>query len=767
MNLKISLILFLLFFITASLFSQDLDREQNVKMDSLITALKNAKEDTVRCTILNTMIEAEPDDNIWPQYNEQLKTLCKLNLKKHGNGDPLHVFFLKYLASSINNDGYLANIQGDITKALRYYEEGLALDQKSGNLQGVATSLNNIGSIHQYQGDVKKALEYYQKSLILRTELNDKLGISESYNNIGLVYNEQGNIPGALNNYHKGLKIQEEIGDKKGIATSLNNMGELYQQQGDTSRALNYYNKSLKLQEEIGDKNGLAGSLHNIGHIYYERGDIKSALNYFNKSYKISEEIGSKVGMAHCLNSIGVIYSGTNDLSKASEYWWKSLKLREELGDKQGMSLSLNQIATALFKLGKINEAKTYAEQSLKLAQELGYPGDIKTSSGSLSRIYSKAGDWKKAYEMLDLFRQMSDSVSNENSRRITLQKSLQYEYEKKAVADSIKTTSQLKIFDAQIQQQKTQRNALYIGIGLITLFAFFMYNRFKVTQKQKQIIELKEKETQLQKYVIEEKHKEINDSINYAERIQRSFLATEELLSAYLHDYFVLFKPKAIVSGDFYWGAAIRPINSNQPDNFILVTADSTGHGVPGAIMSLLNITSLEKAIEHETEPAAILNHTRKTIIDRLKKDGSVDGGKDGMDCSLIYFDFKNNQLMYAAANNAIWLVRQNGSAKELIELTPDKMPVGKHDKDTISFSQHTVQLQKGDLIYTFTDGIPDQFGGAKGKKFMYKQLKELIVNISDLSLQEQKKSIESSLNNWKGDLEQVDDITLIGLKI
>jgi serine phosphatase RsbU (regulator of sigma subunit) len=257
---------------------------------------------------------------------------------------------------------------------------------------------------------------------------------------------------------------------------------------------------------------------------------------------------------------------------------------------------------------------------------------------------------------------------------------------------------------------------------------------------------------------LVEEKHREITDSINYAERIQRSFLATKEQLDEKLKEYFVLFQPKDVVSGDFYWAHTL------QNGNFALVTADSTGHGVPGAIMSLLNTSSLERAVELGiSEPAEILNHTRQTIIERLKKDGSAEGGKDGMDCSLISFNKEKSKFVYAAANNPIWIIRN----KELIELTPDKIPVGKHDRDSISFAQQEVEIQKGDMIYTLTDGFPDQFGGPKGKKFMYKKLKELLISIAHKSVKEQKTELKVILKNWMGNIEQVDDVTIIGIRV
>jgi serine phosphatase RsbU (regulator of sigma subunit)/ABC-type amino acid transport substrate-binding protein len=308
------------------------------------------------------------------------------------------------------------------------------------------------------------------------------------------------------------------------------------------------------------------------------------------------------------------------------------------------------------------------------------------------------------------------------------------------------------------------------ISIAVVgSVFAFVIYwNRklkkeINLRKEAEEKLQLLFKEVNNQKLLIEEKHKEITDSINYAERIQRSFLATKELLNENLPDYFVFFQPKEIVSGDFYWASKL---SNNQ---FALATADSTGHGVPGAIMSLLNIMSLEKSIENNSEPAEILNSARTTIIDRLKKDGSPDGGKDGMDCSLISLDFQNLKMTYSAANNPVWIVRPSSDTghDELLELAPDKMPVGKHDRDSISFSQHVVDLQKGDVIYTLTDGMADQFGGEKGKKFMYKKLKELLISVVRLSMPDQKEKLAEVLNNWKGDLEQVDDVTVIGIRV
>jgi len=298
----------------------------------------------------------------------------------------------------------------------------------------------------------------------------------------------------------------------------------------------------------------------------------------------------------------------------------------------------------------------------------------------------------------------------------------------------------------------------------------------------------------------LEHRNKEITDSINYAERIQRSFLASKQLLDTNLTspsseedrggDYFVFFQPKDVVSGDFYWASTIK--TQDNQNSFCYVTADSTGHGVPGAIMSIANIACLKEAVTKGFKrPDEILNETRKLVIEYLKNDGSPEGGKDGMDCSLLVLNHDKTQLSFASANNPVFIVRKTppilpigeeigGVASnlapsplvrpggvELLEFKPDKMPLGKHDKDQEPFTLQTVELQKGDVIYTLTDGFPDQFGGEKGKKYMTKKLKELLLTLAHLPMKEQHAKLEEEFMNWKGSNEQIDDVCIIGVRV
>lgn len=251
----------------------------------------------------------------------------------------------------------------------------------------------------------------------------------------------------------------------------------------------------------------------------------------------------------------------------------------------------------------------------------------------------------------------------------------------------------------------------------------------------------------------IQQSSKEITDSIKYAKRIQHTLLANEELLKNNLSDYFILYKPKDIVSGDFYWA-------TSKHDKFYLAACDSTGHGVPGAFMSLLNISFLNEAINERSllEPNQICEHVRQKLIESI----SQDGGQDGMDGVLVCLDEENKKLSFAAAHNAPILIREN----TLIEFEADKMPIGIGVNQN-EFTQQTVDVQPGDLFYLYTDGYTDQFGGPKGKKFKYKQMKALLQSICNQPLVEQRKILDAIITDWKRDLEQTDDILIIGFKI
>lgn len=298
---------------------------------------------------------------------------------------------------------------------------------------------------------------------------------------------------------------------------------------------------------------------------------------------------------------------------------------------------------------------------------------------------------------------------------------------------------------------QEWMKSFSYPNLFFITLLIYLGVRLFK-QENQKYSHQIEE-----QKKVLEEKNQEITDSINYAKKIQSALIPSEEDFNSNFTESFVLFKPKDIVSGDFYW------VTKFEGKTFY-ATGDCTGHGVPGGFMTMLAISFLDEIInqKHVTEPALILNSLRERIIYTLKQTGVSGEGKDGMDIVLCCIDEKSALLKYAAANNSLYLLRN----KQFTEFKPDKQPCGFHH-DLKPFTQREVILSKGDVIYTFTDGFADQFGGPKGKKFKYKQLEELTLSLHDQPLIKQKKELDNIFIQWKGSLEQIDDVCMIGVKV
>ncbi len=315
------------------------------------------------------------------------------------------------------------------------------------------------------------------------------------------------------------------------------------------------------------------------------------------------------------------------------------------------------------------------------------------------------------------------------------------------------------------LSNERIQRQSIisYFIIGSLVislLFGVFMYRVYSqkkkahlLITKQKEQVEQKQGEIEAQKQVIELKQKEIVDSINYARRIQYALLANDKLLCKNLESYFVLFKPKDIVSGDFYWA-------TEHENDFYLAVCDSTGHGVPGAFMSLLSIGFLSEAIKEKNikEPNKVFDYVRKRLIESITNENQ----KDGFDGILLRFNKVSNEITYSASNNHPVIISKN----QMIHLTCDKMPVGKGE-NIDEFTLQTINTFKGDTIYLYTDGYADQFGGPKGKKFKYKPLNDLLLSFNSDDLSNQKNILESTFTNWKGNLEQVDDVLVIGVRV
>jgi tetratricopeptide (TPR) repeat protein len=470
---------------------------QNV--DSLRLALKNAKHDTVKCRILSLLAETASDEE-WPGFNEQLRQIAEERIKSNSPRDSLYKIYAGFLASAFNNIGYLANQEGDISKALNYYGKSLKITEEIADKQGIAGVLNNLGFICNSQGDIPKALDYYNRS----------------------------------------LKLMEEIGDKENIAVLLNNIGLIFNSQGEFSLAMDYYNRSLKIKIEVGNKDEIAYSLNNIGHIYQQKNELSTAYDYLLRCLKIYEESGNIKGIGFSMSNLGVISFKMNNIPEALDYFRKSLKIRKETGEMIGLASVFNYLGEVYLLRKKYSLAYAYSDSSLSLSKKLGFPIEIRTAEQTLSKIESARGNFKEALIHFEQFIIYRDSISNAENKKASIKSQLKYEYEKQAAQDSVKNAEKIVqqsiIHEEAIKQQRLYTYGGGIGFGLMLIIAGISFRAFRNKQKANLIINAQKHLVEEQKKMVEEKQKEILDSIYYARRIQRALMSSEKHIEKNLY---------------------------------------------------------------------------------------------------------------------------------------------------------------------------------------------------------------------------------------
>ncbi|OFY86830.1 MAG: hypothetical protein A3F72_21325 [Bacteroidetes bacterium RIFCSPLOWO2_12_FULL_35_15] len=776
--------IFIYYFILLTCFSfveKTYASDRSGKIDSLKQLIGKVESDSGKIGIFNAlafqMAFSNPDSAIY--YANKSLALSEPHLKSTKEEERTKYLSLK--STSFHNLGVIYYYDGNDEKALNYYFKALEIRNKLSiehpqlikYKNDLADTYNNIGIAYKHKGEFEKALEYYLKVLMVYEEINktnkgdfsSKTGIGAAYNNLGVVYTALGNYSEALQNHLKSLKIKEEIGDKSGIAYSYNNIGIVYEYQEDFDHALEYYFKSLKIRQETGNKMGIANSFNNIGNIYSGKKKHKEALEYLKMSVEIKEELGDKEGIAASYSNIGMLYFDLGGFQKNPDsaaiyyknalfYLKEVLKMDEENNDKSGMATSDVNIGSVLTWLGRFEEAEEYLQRGLKLAMESDEKDLVKNAYMGLSELNSKTGNYKNAFEYHLLYSQIKDSLLNEESGKQIKEMSARFESEKKEKQILLLEKDKEKQEEARKRQQLFFLVAVAFSIS-IAIIAIIIFRTLKVTRNQKIVIEK-------QKHLVEEKQKEIIDSITYAKRLQEAILPPLELIKKQLPESFVLYKPKDIVAGDFYWMEVI--------DNIVFIAAaDCTGHGVPGAMVSVVCSNALNRTVKEFGLRATgeILDKVTDLVLETFEKSSS--DVKDGMDISLLAIKFpspneidRQIRLQWSGANNPLWYV-QNGNIKEI---TADKQPIGKQDKRK-PFTTHTIEYSDYSVFYLFTDGLPDQFGGLKGKKFLYKRFKENLFSIYKLPMEEQQSNLEKTFQDWKGRLEQLDDITVIGIKI
>jgi serine phosphatase RsbU (regulator of sigma subunit) len=621
-------------------------------------------------------------------------------------------------------------------------------------LKDDSTKLKALNELSRYVVDIdpEKAIAHANTALQLAETGGHKYFQAMALNNIGNGYFNKADYKTCLNYYFRALKIQESINNKKGILTGCGAIGNVYIGLKKPDEALKYFERAFKIANEIGSTRGLASCLIAMGTIYADKKDYNKALDHFFRSLKLFEEINNDDAVATCYNNIADSYQHLQDFQKSLIYITKAAELYEKTGNIFGQSLAMNNYGDFYHSIGDEATALTYYKRGLEIGKLIDANDHVLQSYKGITTAYKNLGNYKAAFEVQELFQQLNDSIYNVESSKQIEEMQARFDSDKKEQTIALLTKDK-KIQEEEIYRQTMTSRVIGIVGVLILLLAFVAIRGF--IQKRKANLELavKNEKIELAYNIIEDQHKDIKDSINYAKRIQYALLANNNLLNQHLAEYFILFEPKDIVSGDFYWA-------TEHENKFYLAVCDSTGHGVPGAFMSLLNIGFLSEAIKEKniSKPNEILNYVRKRLIDSIETEEQ----KDGMDAILICIDKTKNVITYSAANNEPILIRNN----EINKLPKDKMPVGRGER-TDSFALFSIDCQPGDALYLYTDGYADQFGGKDGKKFKYRQLNELLLTNYNKPYSEQKDVLNLTFQKWRGDLEQVDDVAIIGIRI
>jgi len=644
-------------------------------------------------------------------------------------------------------------------------------------------------------------LLYDNKALALNQELNNKGGIANILGNIGNVYHSQGNYPLALEYDLKSLKTNKERGNKIGIANNLSNIGNIYTEQGNYAKALENDSIAVAAYNEIGNKHGAVRTLGNMGVVYADMGDYKKALEIDLKTTPLCEEIGDRFDISSNFGNIGSVYLQLANYPKALEYSFKALAIKKEIGDKEGEATDLSNIGDIYTRQKNYKQGKAYLDSALNLSRNMGDKALIENAYNSLEIFDSAVGDYKTALEDYKKNIVYRDSLVNEANTKKTVQEQMNFEFEQKQATEKAEQDKKDAVAEQDRNRQKVIRNSFIGGFALMLALAFFIFRGYRQKQKdniiitqQKELVEKQRDEVEKQKHevekqkdevvhqkaIVEEKNKDILDSITYAKRLQDAILPPLSLIKQYLPESFLLYKPKDIVAGDFYWMERVTSLNFSQGRDFersrpdmpsllgegkdeviLIAAADCTGHGVPGALVSVVCSNALNRTVKEFkiTEPGKILDKVRELVLETFEKSGEI---QDGMDISLCCINTKTDDVQWSGAYNSLWYIQNN----EIKEVAADKQPIGKMDKP-MPFNTNNLNLQKGDTLYLFTDGYADQFGGPKGKKFKYAQFQEKLLAISHQSMAEQKDILDKTIQEWKGSLEQVDDILVIGVRV
>lgn len=671
----------------------------------------------------------------------------------------------------------------DTLKSRVYSDSALiyAYRTKSPDLKGRAHQFK--GWYYQDCSRFKEANAQYYKSLTFLKKAGNEQGIADAYGNIGNSYLDMDEFQKSLDYQQLSLSANEKIIAKKpkkealimakeGRAYALHNIASIFEQIGLFDQALKYEYKSLDYELERKNMVGAAISYNTLGILHNSLKDKDSAIYYFKKSLEIYKKHKYPYGLASVMHNYALMENSDLSNKEQDQMLRKALEIRRSLGDIDGEMRLLLDVG-----LKRIDQL---SKDSLNEILEVVYPhilgGELDHLSEDYYQLYayykSRIGDFDSAYSALESYLDLKEISDVEKHANDLIARDIRFQWESKNLERENEFAAERLKDQEEINRQQNYIYLSVIGLIVVLVSLFFIVQSNRRSRRTNELLSQKNKLINDQKEIVEERNRSISDSINYAKRLQTAILPTPEEVNSQLPNSFLFFKPKDVVSGDFHWFEA-------KEEAIYIAVADCTGHGVPGAMVSVVCSNAMNQAVNEFglTSPALILDKTRELVIQRFQKSGEV--VVDGMDIVFCAVAKNKQSLVFAGANNPLWIARKNqfidrnkydvpteGAEFSLIEIKGDKQPVGQYARME-PFKEQWVELFPGDTMYLSSDGFADQFGGERGKKFKYAALREFLLSIKNLSMHEQRDCLEQCFENWKGDLEQVDDLCVIGFSV
>jgi len=637
--------------------------------------------------------------------------------------------------------------------------------KNSDNLSFTADGFNMIGYALREMVRMEESYIYFQKALDLRFDLKEYDKASNTLNLIGTAYHRTGDLEQSLGYYMQAIEQAEINGNPEYLSGPISNIGKLYSDMGDNEKALEYDLRALAIARESNDIGGIALAYNHLGTIYQETGYLDTAKIFYKEAMKLYEETDNLSGAAHVYNNMAIIYFMEGSPEESLIHFRRAMEMRLASRDMISYSQSLMNMGIYYQMLEEYDSAIYYTDSSVVVAVEHNGLLEQKDSYLVLSECYEAKNDYKNSLKSFQDYVLIKDSIMDENGLKNIQEMETKYK--------SKEQQKELELKDLKIKQEAEEKKYaesknnfkfLIIGItGACMLLILVLIGRGYFA-KRKSNIKLADinEELESQKSIIEAKNKDITDSILYAQKIQEAMLHSQTDIRNVFPDSFVIYKPKDIVAGDFYWWI-------NEGNRFYLAAADCTGHGVPGAMISVACASILNKALKELglSKPSDILDKTTELVVDAFSiSESEQTYMKDGMDialCAIEKGEKESVTIEFSGANNPLWIFRKNGAFEEI---RGDRQPVGYFENQK-PFTNSSITLEKGDTIYMFSDGYTDQFGGEKNKKFKSSNFKKKLSSIQSNSLAAQKEILEKGFEEWKGDFAQTDDVCVIGLKI